>query len=64
VRHSKLNRRMSALGQKLPRRGQVGMSALPPIAAAAVADRAAVKGHEQTCQLLRLYVDLLLNNNR
>jgi hypothetical protein len=30
---------MSALGQQLPRRGQIGMSALPPKAAAAVADR-------------------------
>jgi hypothetical protein len=30
---------MSALGQKLPRRGQVGMSALPPKAAATVADQ-------------------------
>jgi hypothetical protein len=30
---------MSALGQKLPRRGQSGMSALPPKAAAAVTDR-------------------------
>ena len=30
---------MSALGQKLPRRGQVAVSALPPKAAAVVADR-------------------------
>jgi hypothetical protein len=30
---------MSALGQKLPRRGQVAMSALSPKAAAAIADR-------------------------
>jgi hypothetical protein len=27
------------MGQKLPRRGQIGMSALPPKAAAAVADQ-------------------------
>jgi hypothetical protein len=31
--------RMSAKGQKLPRRGQLGMSALPSKAAAALADR-------------------------
>jgi hypothetical protein len=30
---------MSALGQKLPRRGQSGVSALPPKAAATVADQ-------------------------
>jgi hypothetical protein len=30
---------VSALGQKLPRRGQNAMSALPPKAAAALADR-------------------------
>jgi hypothetical protein len=34
---------MSALGQKLPRRGQTGMSALLPKAAAAVA-----KSHNRT----------------
>jgi hypothetical protein len=35
----RLQPRMSALGQKLPRRDQIVMSALPPKAAAAVADR-------------------------
>jgi hypothetical protein len=37
---------MSALGQKLPRRDQSGVSVLPPKAAAAVAVVAAAKGQK------------------
>jgi hypothetical protein len=39
VQHSNPEPLMSALGQKLPRRGRVAMSALPPKAAATVTDR-------------------------
>jgi hypothetical protein len=39
VQYSKVERPMSAMGQKLLRRGQSGMSALPPKAAAAVGGR-------------------------
>jgi hypothetical protein len=44
--------------------GESYMSALPPKADIGGDSWMSAKCHKRTCQLLRLYVDLLLNNNR
>jgi hypothetical protein len=45
---------MSALGQKLPRRGQIMMSVLRPKAAAAVTDGRGAKGQKQTHEVQQM----------